>query len=97
MFFKGDFSSVSYIRINPQMKIMTEHDIEIVICRLSRFIKSSDMRETYKTVKKSEASMQYESYLVHNRINKRMHPCKDMRYSNPSSSQVLYLLGYLDT
>jgi hypothetical protein len=26
MFLKGDFSSVSYIRINPQMKIMTEQD-----------------------------------------------------------------------
>jgi hypothetical protein len=50
------------------------------------------MRETYKTVKQNEASMQDESYLVHSRRNKRMHPCKDMRYSNPSSSQVLYLL-----
>jgi hypothetical protein len=50
------------------------------------------MRETYKNIKQSETSMQDESYLVHSIINKRMHPCKDMRYSNPSSSQVLYLL-----
>jgi hypothetical protein len=49
------------------------------------------MRETYKNVKQSEASMQDESYLFHGTRNKRMHPCKDMRYSNPSSSQVLYL------
>jgi hypothetical protein len=45
-----------------------------MFCRLSRVIKSSDMRENYKTVKQNEASMTDESYLVHSRRKYRMHP-----------------------
>ena len=33
-----------------------------------------------------------ESYLVYSRRKYRMHPRKDIRYSDPSSLQVLYLL-----
>jgi len=60
--------------------------------RLSRVIKSSDVRENYKTVKQNEASMTYESYLVHNRRKCRMYPWKGIIYSDTSSFQVLYLL-----
>jgi hypothetical protein len=66
MFLKGVFSSVSYIRINPQMKLMTEQDRGCIRC-LSRFIKSDDVGETYKTVKQNEASMKDESHLIRSR------------------------------
>jgi hypothetical protein len=71
---KGAFSSVNYIRINPQMKLITEQDRGHVFRRLSRVIKSSDAGEIYKTVKQNEASMTDESYLVHSRRKYRMHP-----------------------
>jgi hypothetical protein len=67
-FLKGAFSSVSYIRINPQMKIMTEQDRGCNLLSES-ILKLNDARETYKTIKQDEASMQDESYLVHSRRN----------------------------
>jgi len=65
---------------------------EAIFHRLSRVIKSSDEGENYKTIKKNEASTIDESFLVHSRRKYRMHPWKDIRYSDPSSLQVLYLL-----
>ena len=74
------------------MKLITEQDRGRVSSSESNNKIKWCGRCLQKAVKQNEVSMADKSYLAHSRRKCRMHPWKDIRYSDPSSLHVLYLL-----